>query len=201
MCKALQDAGCEVQICTTNADGKQGLPVGIGRMLDYEGIETIFFTSSADAFKYSRSLARWLDNHVAEFDLVHVHAVFNHSSYAAARAARKHGVPYIIRPLGTLDPWSMGQKSLKKKLFWRAFAQRMMDGAAAVHYTAAAEQQAVEGSLKVNHGVVIPLGVDPHFSSRIPHSDQPILTGDQSLNEYVLFLSRLQPEERSGGVD
>jgi glycosyltransferase involved in cell wall biosynthesis len=202
MCQALAEAGCEVQLCTTNADGEHKLPVEIGRMSNYEGVATIFFPSAAGEFKYSRGMAHWLDIHIAEFEVIHIHAVFNYPSLAAARAARKHRVPYIVRPLGTLDPWCMQQKPLKKNLYWRAFGKHMIERGAAVHYTTAAEQRAVEQSLKVNHGVVIPLGVDLDISrcasvldqQALQHS-QSAIPNSQSANPYVLFMSRLHPKK------
>jgi len=52
---------------------------------------------------------------------VHIHAVFSHACLAAAQACRRHKVPYVVRPLGTLDPWSLRQKPFRKRLFiWRA---------------------------------------------------------------------------------
>lgn len=191
MCRALKDARCEVRLCTTDADGDKRLPVETNSFIDYEGVPTIFFSSTAGEFKYSRGMAQWLDEHVADFDVVHIHAVFNHSSIAAARACRKSGVPYIVRPLGTLDPWSMRQNPLKKKMFWSSFGKRMLAGAAALHYTAEGEKRAVEESLNVNHGVVVPLGVEipspfAHHSSLITHHpDSP----------YILFLSRLHKKK------
>ena len=117
------------------------------------------------SFKYSRPLASWLGKNVKEFDLVHVHAVFNHASVAAARACRRSGVPYVVRPLGTLDPWSMKQKPVRKYLFWHLFAKRLLAASAAVHYTAAAEKTATEGYLGMNHGRVVPLGVNLNGST------------------------------------
>ena len=188
MCRALKAARCEVKLCTTNADGPQALPVKTSEWVEYDSVDTIFFSSAAREFKYSREMARWLDDHVSDFDIVHIHAVFNYSSVSAARACRKHAVPYIVRPLGTLDPWSMSQKRLKKRLFWRTFGKSMLEKAAAVHYTTEAEQRAVETTLRINHGAVVPLGVDlspTHGSSLSTHLKTP----------YVLFLSRLHPKK------
>ena len=92
------------------------------------------------SFKYSRPLASWLSSNIKNFDLAHIHAVFNHSSVAAAQACQKAGVPYVIRPLGTLDPWSMTQKSLRKRLFWQLSGKGMLHHAAAVHYTSEVEK-------------------------------------------------------------
>src|SRR5258705_13901906 len=133
-------------------------------LVQYKGVPAIFFpVQFGDSFKYSRSLAVWLEANISGFDVVHIHAVFNHACVAAARACRKHEVPYIVRPLGTLDPWSMKQKSLKKSLFWQLAAKRMLRDAAAVHYTANAEKLAAEESLGLGKGKDVPLGIDENL--------------------------------------
>ena len=127
----------------------------------YKGAPLILFPKQlGSSYKYSRPFSHWLNQHVADFDLVHIHAVFNHACLAAARACRNAGVPYVVRPLGTLDPWGMKQKSLRKKIFWHSGVKSLLTGAAAIHYTSNLEQRGVEQSLGLNHGVVIPLGVD-----------------------------------------
>ena len=191
MCRALNEVRCEVKLCTTNADGLEVLPVKTSQWVEYDRVETIFFSSAAGEFKYSREMAAWLNDHVSDFDIVHIHAVFNYSSLSAARACRKHAVPYIVRPLGTLDPWSMSQKRVKKKLFWRTFGKSMLENAAAVHYTTEAEQRAVETTLNTNHGAVVPLGVDLPPS----HGSSSSLITPHLRTPYLLFLSRLHPKK------
>src|SRR5439155_17790873 len=81
MCRALQTEGEEVLIASTDADGASRLRVETGAPTVYQGVPTIFFPRQwSEAFKYSRSLARWLDANVDSFDVVHIHAVFSHSS-------------------------------------------------------------------------------------------------------------------------
>src|SRR5207249_3586219 len=104
-------------------------------------------------------LAQWLAANVLKYDVVHVHAVFSHACFAAANACQRRHIAYVVRPLGTLDPWSIGQKRLRKQLFLQLGARRMLHCAAAVHYTTATEQRMAETSLGINHGVVIPLGI------------------------------------------
>jgi glycosyltransferase involved in cell wall biosynthesis len=163
----------------------------------FKGVPTIFFpTQWGESFKYSKPLSVWLDANVKEFDVVHIHAVFNHACLAAARACRKHNVPYVVRPLGTLDPWSMQQKPWRKRLFWQLAGKRMLQGASAVHYTAQAEQSATEQSLGLNHGRVIPLGVEINQSAHANDraSVSPELT-NLAAHSYVLVLSRLHPKK------
>src|SRR5206468_1694987 len=50
-----------------------------------------------ESFKYSPQFARWMRDQVHEFDVIHVHAVFSHSSAAAMYRARKARRPYIVR--------------------------------------------------------------------------------------------------------
>jgi glycosyltransferase involved in cell wall biosynthesis len=187
MCRALQKLGIEVVLATTD-DGKRQYEVC--HVIDYEGVPAIFFPSQlSESFKYSRPLSTWLNANASRFDAGHVHAVFNHSSVAAARAFRRARVPYVIRPLGTLDPWSMKQKPLRKRVFWSLAGESMLSGAAAVHYTSKTEKKATEGLLGVNHGRVIPLGIEAIADST---------TGahrDRSRNPYVLVLSRLHPKK------
>jgi glycosyltransferase involved in cell wall biosynthesis len=188
MCRALQTHGIEPLIVTTN----EGRPrINTDSNVNYDGVTARFFPVQLGAsYKYSRPLTAWLNRHVREFDVVHVHAVFNHASVAAARACGRSGVPYVVRPLGTLDPWSMKQKSVRKHLFWFLFAKRLLQGSAAMHYTAAAEKTATEKYLGLNHGRVVPLGVEVNGSDPVPGQVRlPVQ------DPYVLVVSRLHPKK------
>ena len=185
MCRALMQQGVDVLLLSTTA----GLPaeVGQGEVLDHKRVPATFFQSQlGESFKYSRPLSSWLRSNIQNFDLAHIHAVFNHSSVAAAHVCQKFGVPYVVRPLGTLDPWSMTQKSLRKRLFWQISGRGIIDNAAAVHYTSEAEKFSTESSLGLNHGKVIPLGVETAVSNS---------TEKVASDPYVLVLSRLHPKK------
>jgi glycosyltransferase involved in cell wall biosynthesis len=184
MCLALMKQGIEVLLVTTDA-GLQEY-----KATEHKGVPAKFFpVQLGESFKYSRPLASWLSEQVRGFDLAHIHAVFNHSSVATARVCRQAGVPYVIRPLGTLDPWSITQKSLRKLVFWQVTGRRMLRGAAAVHYTSDAEKLGTEVFTRMNHGRVIPLGIEAPTSSDVNHF--PELARDP----YVLVLSRLHPKK------
>ena len=182
MCRALQKCGVEVLLVATN----HGLgDVETTRVINHGGVPAIFFPSQlGESFKYSRPMSVWLNDNVHQFDVGHIHAVFNHASVAAAKAFRRARVPYIIRPLGTLDPWSMKQKPVRKRVFWSVAGRRMFTNAAAVHYTSQAEKTATEASLGVNHGRLIPLGIELTASTNGARRGQ-------TPDPYVLVLSRL----------
>lgn len=195
MCRALQAQGIEVLIATTNADGSNELSVTLGEKIIHQGVGTIFFTRQwSEALKYSRPLAQWLEDNVNDFDLAHIHAVFSHACVAAAGACRKLRVPYLVRPLGTLDPWSLKQKRTRKKLFWHLGVKQMLTGAAAIHYTTNEEKRLVETTLKLTKGVVVPNSIDLSFVER---SIEPFYQQRPELgnNPYILALSRIHPKK------
>jgi glycosyltransferase involved in cell wall biosynthesis len=199
MCRALQHAGLTVDLCTTDADGDGQLPVELDKPTLYRGVRTHFFRRDrSEAFKFSRSLARWLDNNVARYDIVHIHAVFSHATYAAARACQRQQIPYIVRPLGTLEPWSMQQKRPRKMLAWHLLFRRVLRRAAAVHYTTRQERELTEQSLNLSKGVTIPNGVDEALlavESTGKFRKQHGIPTDATV---VLCLSRLHPKK---GID
>jgi glycosyltransferase involved in cell wall biosynthesis len=184
-------------VVATDADGPGRLSVELGRPFAYAGVPTLFFSRQwSEAFKYSRPLAGWLKANVRSFDLVEIHAVFSHSSLAAAWACRRYGVPYIVRPLGSLAPWSLNQKRLRKFLLWHLGVKQMLHGAAVIHYTTAAERSEAEGALRLGAGVVVPLGIDEETlnAAVAPESfrlQYPALGKDP----YVLVLCRLHPKK------
>jgi glycosyltransferase involved in cell wall biosynthesis len=133
----------------------------------------------------------WLTGHVRDFDLVHVHAVFSYASMAAGRAALAAGVPFVVRPLGTLDPWSVAHHRWRKRTLLSLGLQRTLAAASAMHYTTAGEQHLAEELHPwLPRGVVVPIGIE----------DALFLAGERAdaTHPYVLTLSRL---DRKKGVD
>ena len=193
MCRALERAGTKTLIATTDADGPGRLPVETGAVVAFEGIDTIFFPRQlTESFKWSAPLAAWLADNVAAFDLVHVHAVFSHSSLAAANACRASGIPYVVRPLGTLDPWSLSRHALRKQVLMLCGARTMLRGAAAIHYTARLEQQRTELGLPwLPRGIVVPLGIDDEWLD-----GEPVTRSDE--RPTLVAMSRLDGKK---GVD
>lgn len=189
MCRALAAQGVRTTILTTNADGPHRLPVPLNSMTEWEGVPAIFFNRDAsEAFKYSRGLARWIRGHAGEFDVAHVHAVLSHASLTAAITCERQSVPYVLRPLGTLAPWSLQQKSLRKRLLLNVAARRTVAKASVVHCTSAEEKRGIEALFPEARPIVIPLGIDPRFLDAVP-----VNTINQ--RPYVLCVSRLHPKK------
>lgn len=162
--KALAEAGVEVTIITTNANGDTGqlpLDVPLGIPISQDGYQIIYFKCAPfRRYKFSWDLLSWLFNHAQNYDVAHIHALFSPVSTAAATVARIKKLPYILRPLGTLDPADLRKKSFLKQIYGYLLEKPNLAGAAAVHFTSDQECKVSERFGAVTKDIVIPLGVD-----------------------------------------
>jgi glycosyltransferase involved in cell wall biosynthesis len=134
---------------------------------------------------------RQLKQAIANADAVHLHGVWELGLLAAARVARKHSVPYVVRPCGMLDPWSLAQRNWKKRLALRVAYRRMLQGAASLHVLNETEARLIEPLKLAAPRNVIPNGI---FLEEIPaDADDSLLQAFPALQgkRYMLFLSRL----------
>jgi len=194
LCAAQTARGLSVMLASTDADGPGRLRVPIGTLTTYEGVSAIFFSRRlSESFKYAPALVRWLRRSVSAFDVVHIHAVFSHTSLAAARLCGARNVPYVVRPLGSLAPWGLGRKRWRKRVLMLAGGRRMLERAAAVHYTTRAEQALAEQAIGPTPGVVVPLGID---ETLLRDSVLPA----EGRSPVVLALGRLHPVKNLEGT-
>lgn len=198
MAKSLSALGVTVDIATTDDDGPGGrmrVPL-VQPVLGVAG-STYYFRKQTEFYKVSLPLARWLYQRIPDYDLVHVHALFSHTSLAAARAARSRGVPYIIRPLGLLNQWGMEhRRPWLKRLSLRFLEGPVLRHASAMHYTSSEEQQQAEKTGATAAGFVVPLGIDLESSRVEPEVGElcrrfPVLVS----RRLILFLSRIDPKK------
>lgn len=133
-----------------------------------------------------------LEELIAEADIVHIHALWEQIQHDAARLARRRGVPYIIRPCGMLDPWSLAQGRLKKRLYLRWRLRHHLDAAQAIHFTTYLEHQA-SAALKLRSRVVVePNGVNlQEFAALPPCGTWRAAHPELGSRPVVLFLGRL----------
>jgi glycosyltransferase involved in cell wall biosynthesis len=190
LARGLSQAGMQVHVATTDDNGRGRLPVPHGVPQHEDGATFWYFPRQTRFYTFSWPLTRWLARHVREFDLVHIHALFSYAAFPAALAAHHAGVPYIVRPLGTLNRWGIeNRRPWLKKLSFRVLESRILAHAAGIHYTS--EQELVEaGELGVStNPLIIPNAVElPAREVRPRRHDRKI----------ILFLSRL---DRKKGLD
>jgi glycosyltransferase involved in cell wall biosynthesis len=83
---------------------------------------------------------RTLDTIVADFEVVHLHGIWDPLIWQSAKTARARRRPYVITLHGMLDPWCLQQKSWKKRAALALGWRRVLDRAAFLHVLNADER-------------------------------------------------------------
>lgn len=198
--KALPARGITVETVTTDDDGPGARnDKTCGVPLNENGVIRRYFPKRLEFYKVSPGVAWWVFLHVRDYDVVHIHALFSFTSVAAAWAARWAGVPYVVRPLGTLNRYGVEQRRpWLKQLSLKLLEGPILRHAAAVHFTAEAEQVEALSLGIAMHGEIIPLGIEPtHMGDdQVLLDRRPGTDNERSL----LFLSRLDPKKNVEGL-
>ena len=133
---------------------------------------------------WSISLIAWLWRVAREYDVIHIHALFSSTSAMCAWVARRQNVPYVIRPLGTLSPYTFAnRKKYLKRFYFRLIDKKTVLRAAAIHYTTSQEAKKADRLNLPTRKAVIPL----------PYGQITPYQRSESPADTVLFLSRLHP--------
>jgi len=193
---ALAKAGAQVTVLTTDSNGDTGqkpLDVPLNVPIEQDGYQIIYFRCAPfRRYKFSLDLLQWLKSHAQEFDVAHIHALFSPVSSAAATVCRQQKLPYILRPLGTLDPADLQKKKLIKQVYVALIERQNLAGAAAVHFTSEQEAKVSNRFGVSTTDLVIPLGVVPPVGGMGNVRGQWDIPSDVPL---VLFMSRIDPKK------
>ncbi len=187
---ALEAAGVSVSVATTvsRTEGAT-LPVNWPA-----SVPVMSFGRWLSSYKIAPRLAVWLWNNAKCFDVIHIHACFSFSSTATAFVARLRGVPYVVRPLGTLAPYGLSQRRrVLKTASYALIEGPYVRAASAVHCTSAQECRDLRAIQPRAAGVEIPLAVQPAKFS--PRGALVSAFPQLASRRVILFLSRIDPKK------
>lgn len=195
LCRALAARGHEIAVLTTDVNGDGTLDVPRGQPVLVEGVSVWYFPVRSPRRMYrSPALGSALRREVPRFDLVHAHSLFLAPVTAAARVARRAGVPYVLAPRGMLVADLFRRRGRWRKLAWLELSgRRLLAGAAALHCTAEVEAaEAARFTLPLPPAAVVPNGVDlepfgPAEEAAVSPAVRALLAGPP----FVLFLGRV----------
>lgn len=190
--QALARQGVTVETATTDDAGAGARSGKSGAQVE-DGVLRRYFTKRADVYKWSPGFGRWIARAAADYDVLHLHALFSFTTTAASQAARRAGVPYVVRPLGTLAAWGLAHRRPHLKRASLQFIEGpLLRAAAAVHFTSDDEAHEAAALGIAMRPAVIPLGVDLAPSpARVPRADGVV---------EALYLSRLAPKKNLEGL-
>jgi glycosyltransferase involved in cell wall biosynthesis len=193
LCRELSRRGEQVAIYTTNIDGNGRMNVPLGTPLYRDGVEILYFPVQVlRYYKFSPSLARALKAAIQEYDLVEISSLYLFPSTVAAHYCRRYGVPYLIRPHGTLDPYLFRHHRGRKWVYERLFEWRNLNRAAAIHFTTVEERELARPLGLKAPGVVAPIGVNLRDYAYAPPDGTFLAAHPETRDKkIILFLSRL----------
>ena len=125
-------------------------------------------------------------------DIVHLHGMWSLSLHQCTTICRKKNIPYVIAPRGMLEPWSLKQKWLKKRIARWLYQDRDLKCAAALHATAESEAEQFRKLGFKNPIIVSPNGVNVPTNGEWGMGNGERKSGEK---RRVLFLSRMHPKK------
>jgi glycosyltransferase involved in cell wall biosynthesis len=194
LCKALAARGHEVTVLTTDVHGDGTLDVPLGRPVGIDGVEVRYFpVRSFRRLYWAPGLAEAARAEMARCDAVHLHSVFLWPTSAAARAAERADVPYVLSPRGMLVPELIRERGRWRKLAWMALTERRtIERAALLHATSDLEaEEAARLGFPLPPVAVVPNGIDPEPWDGDLGALSPAVREVMEGAPFLLFLGRL----------
>ena len=199
MVKALRTQGIDAEIATTNDNGNDLLDVPLFERINYQEVPVWFlprFSPPLKEFIFSAALTKWLWQNIRNYDILHNHYLFSYASTCAGAIARWQKVPYLVRTLDHLSPWSLAQSSLKKQIYLSLIERQNLNSAAAIHCTSESEAQYI-GKFGIQTPTInLPVGLNtPVYLTDARYKLQQIYNIKNN-QKIILFLSRIHPKKR-----
>lgn len=206
MVSALRQSGVNAEIATTNDHADNLLDVELNLLIEYQHVPVRFFHRWSPLkflswfkpfreFSYSLGFQRWLNRHINDYDAVHVHAIFSFCSSYAMWLARRRNVPYVVRPIGQLEHWSLAQSRNRKSHYLNLIERNNLLAASCVQFTADSERsQALEVIPQLKQ-TVLPLGLNVPMSLNQASSKLRARWKIERGAPVIAFMSRLHPKK------
>lgn len=132
---------CDVALWTTDVDTSVKHIDACHRQFP----DAVFFRGLRRPIReFSLEFTTHLLRKAGQFDLVHIHSVFNYISLVSAETCLRKKIPYMISPRGMFQPWSLKQRESIKKIYRFAFLDRHVRGSRGLHATSDLELESLQ---------------------------------------------------------
>jgi glycosyltransferase involved in cell wall biosynthesis len=158
------------------------------------GVDVRAVPSWGSRFASDQPTMRLIDEALHGVDVAHLHGLWADLLYRAARAARHGGIPYVIRPCGMLDRWSMRHRAWKKWAYYAWRLRTMIRHASLLHFTTSMEARESAAWCGTAATRVEPNGVTlEEFTAEEAGRSLRQAWGLDKATPVVLFLGRIHP--------
>ena len=124
-------------------------------------------------------------------EIIHDHSIWRRYHIEVALAARRTRRPLVLSPRGTMLPWCLRHKWLKKKAGMLLYQRHVLEQVDLFHVTSEEEAESIRSA-----GLRQPLALIPN-GTILPDLDAPLLSKrlDRNGHRTALFLSRINPKK------
>lgn len=119
--------------------------------------------------------------------IFHIHGIWKPLGHYICKFAIKNKIPYILQPHGMLEPWSLNQKKIKKKIALKLYQNDDIKYAKCLIATSYQEYLNLRKLSIKNSIAIIPNGIKKAPNIYGIKKDKKF--------KYVLFLSRIHPKK------
>lgn len=120
--------------------------------------------------------------------IVHIHGLWGLMLQKICRISFNNKLPYIITPRGMLEPWSLGQKKIKKFFAMFLYQRRNLDNSKCIHATSEMEAINLRKLGLKSPIAIIPNGINlDEFPNSYPQKE--------TRKKKILFLSRIHKKK------
>jgi glycosyltransferase involved in cell wall biosynthesis len=192
MARSVSSRGHDVAIHSTDFGMPPG-STGPEGAIRIDGVDIHYHRAwPGGIWRFSPDLWRAMDAAVADADIVHMHSLYLFHNWAGWRACRRHGTPYLLRPHGTMDPYIWMRHRGRKSVVEWLFMNRVIQDAAALHFTTEDEGRLARPVARNISGIVVPNGVRIDDFSDAPRDGRfrGLFESAEPIH-LVLFLGRL----------
>ncbi|NNJ84301.1 MAG: glycosyltransferase [Gammaproteobacteria bacterium] len=138
--------------------------------------------------------ARALKRRIHDFDVVHIHAVWNFPTWWTMRVASRANVPYMVAPQGSLEPWAYNHGSRRRRMYARYMERPLLARATRLQALTETEAEQFRAFGLAVPTAIIPNGISPDWlegerGNLAAHLDLPPKT------RTLLFLSRMHEKK------
>jgi len=197
LCRAQRDAGVDVQVVTTTANGDSELSELVVAREEYEGIPVRYCARAwPRSIFYAPALGDTVATALRAADVLHIHGLWNATVWSAAAAARQEGKPYVLSPRGMLAPAALAHDQWRKKLVYPLADRRVIRDAARLHATSRPEFDELNRLPVAGRAIFVPNGVELPPGSGGDSRTTRARFRLPPTGPLILFLGRIHPIKR-----
>lgn len=144
-------------------------------------------------FIYSPDIRKWLDKHVREYDVIHLHELRSYQNNVVIKYARKYNIPYILQPHASTPKHV--NRSFIKEVYDLFYGNLIMQNATTT-IAVSCEEEYYDKKMNAKEVQVVYNGMNVEEFSNLPPDG---IFRDKHVNSpYILYLGRL---DKLKGID